>query len=150
VLLGAGALGAAGILAACGEDGGAPPGNGGDGGGESDPTTATTAPGGGTTTGGQQPAPGGIDTAEIPAGSGKIFPNQKIVVTQPAEGEFKAFRAICTHMGCELAMVSGDSINCNCHGSQFSVADGSVKRGPASRALTARTVTVSGDTLTVS
>ena len=31
--------------------------------------------------------------------------------------------------------VDGDKINCPCHNSQFSVADGSVLRGPATEAL---------------
>jgi Rieske Fe-S protein len=79
-----------------------------------------------------------------------IFPEQNIVVTQPTDGTFQAFNATCTHQGCQVAGVSGDTISCACHGSQYSVADGSVTRGPALRGLAKKTVTVSGDTLTVS
>jgi Rieske Fe-S protein len=46
--------------------------------------------------------------------------------------------------------VKGDTIQCNCHGSQYSAADGSVKKGPATKALGKKTVTVEGDNLNVS
>ena len=73
----------------------------------------------------------------------------KTVVTQPAAGEFKAFSSICTHMGCPVAAVADGTINCNCHGSRFDIATGAVKRGPATRPLPAKTVTVKGDRITV-
>jgi nitrite reductase/ring-hydroxylating ferredoxin subunit len=39
----------------------------------------------------------------------------------------------CSHRGCSLArgQVEGESIVCACHGSRFSLLDGSVERGPA-------------------
>jgi Rieske Fe-S protein len=39
-------------------------------------------------------------TADVPEGSGAVFPEQKVVVTQPEPGDFKAFTAVCTHQGC--------------------------------------------------
>src|SRR5688500_16874707 len=39
-------------------------------------------------------------TDQVPVGSGRIFPEQEVVVTQPAKGEFRCFTAVCTHMGC--------------------------------------------------
>jgi Rieske Fe-S protein len=87
--------------------------------------------------------------AEIPVGGGKIYADQKVVVTQPAAGQFKAFSATCTHMGCTVAEISGGEIHCPCHGSAFSIADGSVKNGPASRPLAAKQVTVQGDSITL-
>ena len=42
----------------------------------------------------------------------------------------------CSHRGCSLAdmgEVSGDEVVCNCHGSRFSLNDGSLLRGPATR-----------------
>ena len=60
----------------------------------------------------------------------------KAVVTQPTAGEFKAFDSTCTHKGCPVSKVEGDTISCTCHGSQYSIEDGSVKRGPATRGLT--------------
>jgi Rieske Fe-S protein len=91
-----------------------------------------------------------IPTADIPEGGGKIFASDKIVVTQPVAGEFKAFTAVCTHQGCIVANVKDGTINCTCHGSKFSIEDGSVENGPATKALAEKTVTVTGTTLTVS
>jgi nitrite reductase/ring-hydroxylating ferredoxin subunit len=93
----------------------------------------------------------GVSTAkaDIPVGSGKIFAEAQTVITQPKSGQFKAFTAICTHQQCTVAEVT-DTINCNCHGSKFSITDGSVVNGPAQNPLAAKTVTASGDKLTVS
>jgi Rieske Fe-S protein len=90
-----------------------------------------------------------IGKATIPVGGGKVFSDQKVVVTQPTEGEFKAFSAVCTHQGCVVASVENGTINCPCHGSKYDIATGEVKRGPATKALPAKKVSVSGDGLTV-
>ena len=87
-------------------------------------------------------------TADIPVGSGKIFPDAQIVITQPSAGQFKAFTSICTHAQCPVNDVT-DTINCNCHGSKFSITDGSVVNPPATNPLAAKDVAVDGDTLTV-
>ncbi|MDQ8706540.1 Rieske (2Fe-2S) protein [Streptomyces sp. LHD-70] len=84
-------------------------------------------------------------TSDIPEGGGKIFKEQKVVVTQPAAGEFKAFSATCTHQGCVVGSVSGGTINCPCHGSKFAVADGAVENGPATRPLPSEKIEVSGE-----
>ncbi len=89
--------------------------------------------------------PGGralVATSEIPVGGGKVFEGEKVVVTQPEEGTFKAFSAVCTHQGCTVAGVEGGTINCACHGSKFRVADASVAAGPARRPLPQRQITV--------
>lgn len=86
--------------------------------------------------------------ADIPIGSGKIFPDAQAVITQPKDGEFKAFSAVCTHQGCTVATVT-DTINCDCHGSKYSITDGSVVNPPAPNPLPAKTIKVDGDTLTV-
>ena len=86
--------------------------------------------------------------ADIPIGSGTIFPSAQTVITQPKAGEFKAFTSICTHQQCPVADVT-DTINCNCHGSKFSITDGSVVNPPAQTPLAAKKVTVTGDTVSV-
>lgn len=86
--------------------------------------------------------------ADVPVGSGKIFPDAQTVITQPKEGEFKAFSSICTHQACPVATVT-DTINCDCHGSKYSITDGSVVNPPAPKPLPAKTIEVDGDTLTV-
>jgi Rieske Fe-S protein len=140
LLLGAGAIGAAGVLAACGSDGPAP---------------SSPPPAGGGATPAPQPATegtggGAIQTSDIPVGGGKIYADARVVVTQPAAGSFKAFSATCTHMACTVADVSDGKIKCPCHGSQYNIADGSVAQGPATRPLPPKMVTVNGSTLTVS
>jgi nitrite reductase/ring-hydroxylating ferredoxin subunit len=85
--------------------------------------------------------------ADIPEGGGKIFKDQKVVVTQPKKGEFMAFSAVCTHAGCTVGSVSGGTINCPCHGSKFHITDGSVAHGPAAKPLPKANVQVEGGTL---
>ncbi|SEM00302.1 Rieske (2Fe-2S) protein [Nonomuraea pusilla] len=146
VVLGAGGAGLAAVLTACASYG----------------TTATQAeqapaqgqePAGEQTSGAphkkkqQKKARALADVNEIPTGGGKVFEREKIVVTQPVEGEFKAFTAVCTHAGCTVASVSNGTINCPCHGSKFKIEDGSVARGPAGAPLEEKKISVDGDTI---
>ena len=71
------------------------------------------------------------------------------MVTQPTEGDFKGFSAICTHQGCTVGSVSDGTINCACHGSQFSIEDGSVTAGPATAALPEVQLAVKGTDISV-
>ena len=68
-----------------------------------------------------------------------------MVITQPTEGEFKAFGTTCTHQGCQIESVSDGHINCPCHGSRFLIEDGSPDGGPATSPLEAVSITVEGD-----
>lgn len=91
-----------------------------------------------------------IATSDVPVGGGKILTAQQVVVTQPTKGDFKAFTAICTHQGCLVTRVQGGEIICPCHGSQFSIKDGSPTSGPAQSALASKKVSVEGDQISVS
>ncbi|QFZ77615.1 Rieske 2Fe-2S domain-containing protein [Streptomyces fagopyri] len=86
-------------------------------------------------------------TADIPEGGGKVFADQGVVVTQPTAGTFKAFSSKCTHQGCAVKDIANGVITCPCHNSQFSATDGSVKKGPATQALAAATISVDGDSI---
>ncbi|MEU0046233.1 Rieske (2Fe-2S) protein [Streptomyces werraensis] len=88
-----------------------------------------------------------LPVADVPVGGGRILGAEEIVVTQPEEGRFKAFSAICTHQRCLVSEVADGTINCPCHGSRFRVADGSVERGPATRPLPEERITVDGNTI---
>jgi Rieske Fe-S protein len=89
-------------------------------------------------------------TSDIPVGGGAIFADKQVVVTQPKKGTFKAFTSICTHQGCQVAEVANGTINCPCHGSKFSIADGSVVHDPAPQPLPGKKITVSGDSILLS
>jgi len=145
VLAGVGLVGLAGAVSACtssgspvGTSGGA---YGGAGGGT---TAAPSGPAASTPAAAGNGASALAATSEIPVGSGKIFTPEKVVVTQPVSGDFRAFSAVCTHMGCIVSQISGGTIDCPCHGSQFSIKDGSVVSGPAPSPLAAETIKVSG------
>jgi Rieske Fe-S protein len=82
---------------------------------------------------------------DVPVGGGMVYPSEKVVVTQPAKGVYKAFSAVCTHVGCICNKVANGTIDCPCHGSQFKITDGAVVAGPAPTPLPTRTITVSSD-----
>ncbi|MCF6470889.1 Rieske (2Fe-2S) protein [Nonomuraea sp. MG754425] len=121
--------------------------------GGTDTTTAGTAtessapqPDASTSQSGAPQAGGALaKTADIPVGGGTVFKDQKVVVTQPTAGEFKAFSAICTHKGCPVGSVEGDAIVCPCHNSRFAITDGSVTGGPAEKPLSAQEIKVEND-----
>lgn len=122
------------LLAACGDDG---------------PSTGTADPT--DPSGADDPGAGGATTlaaADVPEGGGVVLADDRVVVTQPEAGEFKAFSAVCTHQGCLVSGVT-ETIDCSCHGSKFSLADGSPVGGPATAALGEQAISVEGDTITL-
>lgn len=133
------------LLAACGDDGDSTANDTAGTDPTSAPTSATTTETTDTATS-EAPAAGGlVAVADVPVGGGVVLKDDELVVTQPADGEFKAFKAICTHQGCLVSSVSDNSIICSCHGSSFSAEDGSVLGGPAAIPLSEVAVEVSGD-----
>lgn len=121
-----GAAGAAGALAGCqvyGRPDPQPP--------PPPPPSAAGGDGGDATpeAGGDGDEPVGTPVAnagEVPVGGGLILADQDLVVTQPSAGQFTGFSATCTHQGCTVDAVADGTINCPCHGSRFSIVDGSV------------------------
>jgi Rieske Fe-S protein len=65
-----------------------------------------------------------VAASDVPVGGGTILTGPKIVVTQPAKDDFKAFTAVCTHLGCTVGSVSDGFIICPCHGSRYAIATG--------------------------
>ena len=128
VLAGVGLVGLAGAITACGAGGSSSSAAAG---------PAASSGGGGALTG----------TSDIPVGGGKIFDAQLVVVTQPSAGQFKAFSAVCTHLGCTVNQIANGRIDCPCHGSEYSITDGAVLAGPAPRPLPAKRIKVTGDSI---
>lgn len=122
VFHGLGAIGVAAALAGCG-------GGSGDGADQEAPEAGSTL----------------ATTSEVPVGGGIILTDQRIVITQPTEGDFKAFSAVCTHQQNTVTSVADGVIECSFHGSSFSAATGEVEGGPASSALAKVEITVDGD-----
>ena len=115
------------VLAACGDEGG----------GAAAPSTPTAA------------VSVSVAAADVPVGGGTILADDLVVVTQPTEGEFKAFTATCTHQGCPVNAIKDGEIVCPCHASHYSIADGSVISGPAPKALASFPIAVEGDQIVV-
>ena len=90
-----------------------------------------------------------VAASEVPVGSGVILDDADYVVTQPTKGEFRAFSKICTHNGCPVSEISGREIVCRCHGSRFSIEDGSVTNPPARKSLAEAEVTLAGGKVVV-
>ncbi|GGA59998.1 iron-sulfur protein [Pseudoclavibacter endophyticus] len=142
VAIAGGSVAVASVLAACagnapGDDGGV--------------DAATGGPGEDATAGG---AAGGevlatVSLAEVPVRGGLIVSEVPLVVTQPTEGDVRAFSGVCTHQGCAVASVSSRGVMCPCHSSLFDLADGSPIGGPATEPLRALSADVSGDSVTV-
>lgn len=137
VIMGAGVVAGAGALAACSS----PPVPSPEAPRTSSPAVSPSANGGDAT-----PGPGGTPVSEIPVGGGRIFPDQQVVVTQPAAGEFKAFSTTCTHQGCAVTAIEDGHIICPCHRSQFDLTSGApTPDSQAKQPLAAMTVHVEGD-----
>jgi nitrite reductase/ring-hydroxylating ferredoxin subunit len=134
------------LLAACG---------GGDtsssGSGDSSSASDPGSSGAGSSSGGADPSAGiTVDASKVPVGGGTVLAKDKVVVVQPTKGDFKAYTAVCTHQGCTVGKVEGGEIICPCHGSHYSIKDGSVVSGPAPAPLAGKKVTVDGSEISVS
>ncbi|MER7625617.1 Rieske (2Fe-2S) protein [Streptomyces sp. NPDC126503] len=127
VVSAAGGAGLAAVLAACGGGTGEPrdPDGKEDGGGGESAVLATIG--------------------EVPVGGGKVVAGHGVVITQPKQGEFKAFSSTCPHAGCTVGRVEAGAIVCPCHQSRFDLSDGSVTSGPAKEPLPPMPIQVLGE-----
>jgi cytochrome b6-f complex iron-sulfur subunit len=101
-------------------------------------------------------APGELDRvaiplAEVPVGGAHFFNfrGRPAVLLQSAPGQFAAFSAVCTHLGCIVQWLPerGEFL-CPCHAGRFA-ADGRVLGGPPPRPLETLPVTPAGDSIQV-
>lgn len=79
------------------------------------------------------PAPGSevARASDVPVGGCQVFAAKGTVISQPEEGDYRAFEAECSHKGCFVASSTQGHIPCRCHGSMFDLADGTPLGGPA-------------------
>ncbi len=112
------------------------------------PTADTTSPKPSASTA-EAPKGPSVATSKVPLGGGVILKDADYVVTQPSKGTYKAFSKICTHQGCPVASVNDGVIHCNCHGSEYSIEDGSVTNPPAPKPLAEAKTTVFEDKIYV-
>lgn len=89
---------------------------------------------------------------ELAPNSAKLFRfgSSSAILISTADGELRAFSAICTHLTCTV-LYEGDTgtLFCPCHNGRFDLA-GNVISGPPPRPLDAFEVEVSGDDIYVS
>lgn len=90
---------------------------------------------------------------DIPLNSAKVvkFKREPIIIVHTPSGQFKAFSARCTHLGCIVQYKPGDQphFECNCHGSQFD-ASGRNIGGPAPSPLQALRVKLEESSILIS
>ncbi|HEX2241333.1 MAG TPA: non-heme iron oxygenase ferredoxin subunit [Actinomycetota bacterium] len=89
---------------------------------------------------------------EVPVGAMKAYEidGVKIAVANVG-GSLHAFGNVCTHQRCPLAKgnLTGSTVTCPCHGSQFDVTTGAVLKGPASAPVGSFPARVHGDQIEV-
>jgi Rieske Fe-S protein len=88
---------------------------------------------------------------ELAPGGFKIFPfgGQPGLLIRNADGSYRAFTAVCTHLGCTVQYKSAESaIWCACHNGRYDLTGRNVS-GPPPRPLEAFVVHESGDEIVV-
>ncbi len=90
------------------------------------------------------------DTSDVPQNKGKIITvDGNNVAVFNDKGTFKAFSTSCTHLGCDIEWNDTENTwDCPCHGSKFNP-DGSVKNGPAQRALDPIAIKIENNQITL-
>lgn len=88
--------------------------------------------------------------ADVPHATAFDFKwDEKPAIVINLEGEYNAFRNVCTHNGCQTRYYGGTSLDCPCHGSRFDAATGEAIRGPAETRLRRIDVVVEDDNILV-
>ncbi|HZI46632.1 MAG TPA: Rieske (2Fe-2S) protein [Pyrinomonadaceae bacterium] len=89
--------------------------------------------------------------SEVPPNTGKIFKfgNKPGILVHTAQGEFKAFSAVCTHLEC-IVQYRDDTkqIWCACHNGQYNLSGQNIG-GPPPRPLEEFKVNTRGDEVVV-
>ena len=78
-------------------------------------------------------------------GAGSAHAGAPGILYQPSAGTFVALDTICTHLYIVPCNVSGTSLVCPRHGSEFALSTGAVINGPAIQPLSRASVAVRSD-----
>ncbi len=88
----------------------------------------------------------------MPLNSAKIVKlgNKPLVVVHTVTGEYKAFSATCTHLGCvvEYRGDKGGYFHCNCHGGEYDLSGKNIS-GPPPRPLTPYSISIKNQDIIV-
>lgn len=93
------------------------------------------------------------DAKDIPVGTGRNFQFGSIpaIITHTTDGEFHAFNAICTHLGCTVQYREDmNRIWCACHGGQYDPQTGKNLAGPPPKPLAELKAEVKNGKVTIS
>jgi nitrite reductase/ring-hydroxylating ferredoxin subunit len=126
--------GAAGLLAACGDDPTPPAG--------AAPAPAASEPAATATSTSTSLA----STADVPVGGGTVVGD--VLLVQPVAGTFKAYDAACPHKGVKVTPPKDGVATCPAHNSTFAIADGARMSGPATSGLKEIAIKVEADRIT--
>lgn len=89
---------------------------------------------------------------EMPRNSAKIlkFGTKPVIVVHTETGEYKAFGATCTHLGCiiEYRGERGGYFHCNCHGGEYDLTGKNIS-GPPPRPLSPYVLSIRDDNVVV-
>jgi cytochrome b6-f complex iron-sulfur subunit len=88
---------------------------------------------------------------ELKPGSFKIFPfgGQPGLLVRSADGSYRAFSAVCTHLGCTVQFRPGDKVIwCACHNGYYDL-EGRNISGPPPRPLEVYVVHETGDEVVI-
>ncbi len=88
---------------------------------------------------------------EVPPGGFKIFPfgGEPGILIRTPDGQYRAFSAVCTHLGCTVQYKASDkAIWCACHNGVYDL-EGRNVSGPPPRPLTPFVVHDAGGEITV-
>lgn len=88
------------------------------------------------------------NAVDLPRGKSRLFAfrdaQDKCILLRTAKGELKAYRQVCTHLGCAVRW-DGARLECPCHLGFFEAEQGFPVQGPPVRPLSAIAVEVRGD-----
>ncbi|WP_309079958.1 Rieske (2Fe-2S) protein [Zhihengliuella sp.] len=89
--------------------------------------------------------------SELPRGSklGVEIEGRNYLLFRPSETSVLAYRALCTHAGCQVQVGDEHDFHCPCHNSEFAPEDGTPTAGPADAPLERFAAEIDGEDVIV-